>query len=71
MIARIASGRVISRETLYLEILKANDKQMFGKFSGAHLTTALKELIEGPNPIILKKTGAPSEANTEFTFRVV
>jgi three-Cys-motif partner protein len=68
-IIRLCLGQQLSRQEIYMRLIRDNDKKWFGRFSGAHLNQALSRLEEGPNPVIQSKNGPNSQDKTVFTFR--
>jgi three-Cys-motif partner protein len=68
-ITRLCAGEQLSREEIYMRILRDNDKNWFGRFSGAHITHAISLLQEGQDPYISSKDGPNSQDKTKFTFR--
>lgn len=68
-IIRLCLGQQLSRQEIYMQIIRDNGKKWFGRFSSAHLNKALSLLEEGTNPVIQSKSGPNSQDKTVLTFR--
>lgn len=68
-IARLCMGEKLSRQKIFMSLIRDNGKKWFGRFSDAHLNRALSLLEEGTNPIIQSKNGPNSHDKTVFKFR--
>ena len=66
----ICKGKQLSRQDIYVNLLKQHKGKWFGRFSGSHFNNALKNLEEETNPRIINRTEARSKNKSLFTFRL-
>lgn len=68
-IVRLCNGEKLSRQEIYIRLIRDNNKKWFGRFTGTHLNQALSVLQTGPNPVITYKNGSNSRDKTFFSFQ--